>query len=221
MADLKVYVDIHAILDTTLVLAESINKVIGERLDVYTKRPNNKFSGLMHNDKFQKEWTARARDIDITKCRSTPYVHLLNKLITTYKNLNVNGVSELNVTVHLNMYPIMTTRTNITLITDMLAKILNVKSVKDINLSPSMFNVDAIKSYNHVIMYNFDDWLNMHIDDLIKKPIPDVELTTPLIAKDELKGLTVEEAVEKVEQFLMPMLGVKLLPLSMFSIEIK
>lgn len=120
----------------------------------------------------------------------------ITNLIYTYiKEFLLEGIVGDSVNVHqivVNVYPYELSKEEKDVIKEVIeSRIPNSSGCDVVSISPTFLSPSYLSSnkFTHYITYDFQDWLNLYIDELMKNPIPSIVMVCP-----KLLDTPVEEA---------------------------
>lgn len=131
--------------------------------------------------------------------------------------------------VQINMYPFTTTKEQRDEIqAGMSAALGGTIAVDVVNISWQDLSIDyACATYASMIMYNYYDWLNAHVDELKKKHLREVGLFVPRVyftGKDKIPANVMQDIKQSGQDtfdinaaLLNPFLAIQYLPVALFS----
>lgn len=129
-----------------------------------------------------------------------------------------------------NLYPFTFSHEETTELLECLVEILGTSfKINIINLSPENMSLEYVRNnYTALIMYDYSTWLNLHTEQLQKKPLAEVGLYVPKLYF--IRTLTDEEArelkknktdlFEFMSRLLSPFFVIQHLPIAMFCANI-
>ena len=196
----RILISIDCILDTRLgvimdIDPRQVDKVLVNKEFNYHERLSDEFPGIDKNE-FETKYLAR----DVTILAQSKATNLFNFLIETDKVLQVElktkpDIDDLQYVI--NVYPYLLTPKEIEDIVFCFR--FNMKNqhlkVSVIWMPLEKLTVDYCNTdITAMFMYDYDEWMNIHVDSLSKMSLHDVTLFAPMIYKD--KKPTEEEIAE-------------------------
>lgn len=225
-----IYVDIESLLDIRqgilhkLVEEDKLVKYINS--DEYNLREIDEFS-IANMEEYRKIY--EAKPVDILKHSTVTYiVNILNtKVANLEKRNNYYGEKKLP-QVLLNIYPFKLDKDTIELIQNFLFIKLNRRTfVEIINIPNKELSPFFIKSSSIVtcLIYNFQEWFNLHADSLIENKLLDTILYFPSIYYDKgtdediqyIKNLGFKDIFSYIEFIMAEYAIVNFLPIVFYS----
>lgn len=193
----KIYVDIESLLDIRqgilhkLTTEDKLVKYINS--DEYNLREMDSFS-IVNMDDYKKIY--EAKPVDILKYSTITYIiNVLNTKVANLEKRNSYYGEKKIPEVLLNIYPFQLDKDTIELIQNMLFIKLHRKSyVEIINIPNKELSPFFIKNSSIVtcLIYNFQEWFNLHADSLREVKLLDTVMYFPSIyynkgTKEDLK----------------------------------
>lgn len=223
-----------ALMDTRVGTCYRLNYALSQRLltdRAYAERKSDYFA---KDKRYQKLW--KERDI-LTLCNSTGtrIFELINHLIQNEERDYAVGPGDFELTVYLNTYPYSLSDDEIDMYRSVLFTYLpqlgndahvKVVHVSDAELTPTFLAGNKIDC---LVMYQWQDWLELHHEALVSAPQPLLHLIGPRIRKYEIEftaGEDTEFAKKLIEEGgdftgaemgVQPILALRTMPVDFFN----
>lgn len=228
-----VYVELDALLDTRLAVVHQISADAAVELvknDAYYKRTRDDFSGLtgISHEEYRKAWEAR----DVSALRNAILTHMplmLKELITKLEIDAAETPFADQLALEVNVWPYQLTPEETDMMQLAVMNFAGIETVPTISCyPPEQLTPEKVKkSYSGLIIYNFRDWLQHHMEQFQKWPCPRITCLAPALFHGEevdVKKLIQDDmrtdlsAFEMTEMACAEFLGVNLLDVRYFSI---
>lgn len=228
-----VYVELDALMDTRLA---TVSKVSGEAAvalvtgEAYYKRTRDDFSRLvpLDQDAYRKAW--EERDVETLKGSLITHVPLLLKeLITKLEQAEEETPFADQLALEVNVWPYQLSDAERDMMQLAVMAYAGIQTTPEIvSIAPQELTPEKVKrKYSGLIMYNFRDWLQHHMEQFQKWPCPRVTCLAPALYHGEevdVEKLIVDDMRKDLSPFEMTemacaeFLGVSLLDVKYFSI---
>ena len=233
----RIYVSLDELVDTRLGLI-SIHKpdiatlLVKEGSDVYFKRMHDKVLwetlGLT-KEEYHTLWNNR----DVEVLRNSVVTHIpnvINEIIRLYRSSGEHGLDDIQIYLDVNMHPYRLSTEEQTELEAVLFEMIPIlEGISFINVPRKELTHSFIKNkYNYVIMYDFNEWMEIHGPSLKNQLINQVQFFAPRIfleIPDEeeinqdplIKGLWELDPFKVTESMMSPKLGITFIPASDFG----
>jgi len=199
---LSIYVDIDALLDFRIATIASISEEAAVRIlkNGYHERITDVFDGI---DESQYHDLYKRRGIEtVGQSRMTSMVFILKSFIAEIANESINGMG-VRAKLTINTYPVeFDEEVQIAYAGAMNYWLGDEVDIQFVSHSPEEFDHDKLIEYVAVVKYEYGEWLNNVIPDLITKPCRNTILIVPSIFFE--KKLSVEEWKEESKKSFNP-----------------
>lgn len=225
----KVLIDIDALLDTRLATLAKMNEDVAVQIldNGYRSRTIDSFPGISAED-FKKEYAKRDTDTLAMSVATNAFVLLQSCIKGSIENIIVGGPGQ-PITFEVNYNPYDLTSEEVELIKQAIeARTMDVVDVTMVKID-NMFLTPAYCKENYALMIKYDyvDWIEMHQEELAKKPMPSVGLIAPALyhlkvptdeEMDDFKRNSIEP-FQATEIALAPAIGLRLVKADIFSLD--
>ena len=217
----SILVSLDCLLDTRLATVSKINLDIANKLldgDDYHTRDQDVFVGI---DKEYFKEVYKNRDIETLKKSSlTNIVPLLRHLVSKLKEQSIVRPFHDGGNIVVNMYPYKLTIDEQDEICAAIAVWMQgLAPVSLVNLSPTDLNPIYCKNnYALMIMYDYEEWLEVNAKLFLKTQIPEITMFVPAIYF--VNKPTKEELDKMLRESMHPMKAIKTLAMGIISLEI-
>lgn len=229
MSDARIYVSLDALLDTRYATIKKIAGDVGEQIvsKWYHTRVVDRF-GRTDTPLTDEAYRAayNARDEDTLKLSTMTFVpqYLINLVSKYTANLGKPLMAGMfDVSINIWPYDLSEERTS-ELKSIMRTYTADVANVDVVSIPDDKLTLEFIASqYNICFMYNFDEWLTLHMEEFKKKPIPQVSFLTPKLHlptasdSDIIKSVKDDTSFEGASVLLRGLLAVYFMDVRLFS----
>lgn len=200
---LKISVELDCLLDTRIGTVALIDQALATEVlkNGYHDRIEDKFEGV--DQKLYKELYAN-RNTDTLKVSTiTTFLPLLRHLCDLIQEESISRPYHSGPEVDVNIYPYYMTDDLADAIGSAIMQWLGpLTPVNVVRVEPKDMTPQFCKEYSLLVMYDPTEWVNLHLDGIVKKPLRDVSLYIPQILRNNT--LTDEELKATVEEFMDP-----------------
>lgn len=229
--DTFIYLDLDSILDTRIGTIAYHDSDLAARIlnsGKYFNRNYDDFEGL--DNKTFMEWY-KARDSEVLPYSVLTNVSfLLKRLVKDSIYTDTVNPTDEHLVIHLNIHPYSLTEQEIEDMSMCMKYItMSYCSIVIIDEPMSALTPKLCKEkYDIMIMYDFQDWLILHGDDLARNRMPQVSLIVPKVYKgekptkesiDEILEGTKHDPFTFFEMILLPSINLKSMKTSLFCIS--
>lgn len=225
----KVLVDLDALLDTRLATLAKINEdlAIGVLNKGYRTRTIDSFPGVSAEE-FKKAYAKRDVDTLVMAVATNAFVLLQSCIKGSIENIVVGGPGQ-PISFEINYHPYDLESDEIEMIKHAIeSRTMDIVDVTMVKID-NMFLTPTYCKENYALMIRYDyvEWIEMHQEELAKKPMPAVGLIAPALY--HLKVPSDEEMADfkrnNIEPFqsteiaLAPAIGLRLIKADVFSLD--
>lgn len=184
MANQKIWVELDALLDTRIgTLSVMIDGNVDDILrGKYYVRETDQFSllsDMINDDEYVNTYTKRDKDI-LKSSYLTHMVFFLKEFISRANKGIIDAPMADRVVMDINVYPYQLSHAERELLDKVLCAHVGIIEINIFSVSPIMQVPNYFKgTYQAVFMYNYLSWFNLHHNNLLKHPIPDVAMYIP------------------------------------------
>lgn len=220
----RILIFLDALIDTRIGCVRAVNEEWVDDLvkNGYHKRMTNKLSLINPNiddAAILARWNTR--DVEVLKLGfSTEILPYIFSVIRQNKTLEQDHPDFTNTSITLNIWPYKLTKVQIDTFTEVIKGALCIEDVKCVNINIDMLSPMAIKQkYDHVILYDMNEWIGHHKDRIPKIRMPDVIITNPLCVLDSQNpdNLNPKEMITVLNQMFANYFIIDVVPLEMMS----
>lgn len=224
-ANNRFLVEFDCILDTRLAVIQSRDAELAARLALdskYRLRFSDDISRIVKGfdqTQFVKDYENRTSDTAWGGARLTPFAFMLRDAISESHVSGAYTPMPMESSITINMYPY---EIDASAWGDTMADFFGVSQVTFIRKSPEELTPRFIRTnFESISMYDFDKWLNLHIETLKTCALPSVSFHCPTILKQfdtaSIKLYQGGYAADSIRTMLALKLSLKMSPLSEFS----
>ena len=220
----RLLISLDALLDTRSGTLFQLDQEASFRLlksTYYAARPWDQFPGF-DMPKFKEAYANRDKKV-LKYSSMTNTVGIIQDFIQRVMNKNLNAPIEMDVEIHLNVYPYVLSDSEKHILTAaLLAKLPLNPKIEVVSYSLEQLNPFFLKSvYSTLVIYDFFDWIEIHSkNELIKKhPIPEITVFSHALLKhkDETTPVNLAEQFTNVMLIMQPFVNLILLPIDVFT----
>lgn len=198
--DLAMLLHLDGMFDTRMGTLIKLNPEVTKHIDLdkYRTREMDDFekltNGLISNEEYAKAYAERD-NVTLSKSIITGMVPILTAYLESIKERYLRKVDINRVRLDLNTFPYILpgpTREDIRSVLSALFPPyveINVVRIDVHSLTPEFM----VKHYNGWVLYDFDEWLNIHHETLLVKPMREVSTIIPRIHKRNPEDYKVED----------------------------
>ncbi len=203
-----VLVSLDALLDTRIGTIDRIAPTVGKEIvkDWYHERTIDRFGREgteLTNAKYEEAY--KNRDVEtIGHSIITQVPVYLNTLVMKYNMMAGMPLDTKGYEVHVNIYPYeLSERAQEDLIKVMAEYTGHLPNIEIVSIPPDELTVAGIRNlYTHIIMYDFNEWLALHIDEFSSVQVPGTMFIVPRLhmsttSDEKLKLLNSDESPTK------------------------
>jgi hypothetical protein len=229
----KIYISLDAILDTRL--GTLINLSPDFAFDVssqeeYYKREVDIFKtaqqGQLTKENFEALFEANRQDL--VKCSIMTNIYIfLAELCTVFYNQVLSTPFMSSIEIDVNIHPYKLTDDEADKFLSILSSYIGDRvSINMIDKSDKELTIESVRNvYKAMIFYKYHDWLNLHTNELKKKPLRDLSLYVPKLyfsnvpTKEQLAEVTKQgnDPFTLSQEILAPLVLIQYLPIAFFS----
>lgn len=225
---MNIYADIDSLFDTRIAVIETIDKkasaAIATKKD-YFGRLNDSFVGIdsrITNEVFSKYWEQRDKiDHNLFSITQIP----INLFAEQQERLamKANGIDIEADRLIVNTYPYVFSKEERVAMMKAISEFTTIPEVEFKNLLPEFLTPTFFRTnYRQVIIYDLNQWLDLHIGELEGNSLFDIRFITPLNIKGKATlKIPVSDLVEQSREHLSPFLQVNFLPLGDYCFTVE
>lgn len=228
----NILVSLDSLLDTRLATLHRVNPDEAERIlsNGYRTRESDQwvnFSEEISQDKYNEAYVSR--DIDTLKAsRPTSIVPVINQITNSLGKAAIQAPFIERIRVDVNVYPYRMDDKLKEMIAGAVNEWVSVDTIVSIvDMPPSEVTPMFLdRHYAGMILYDFDEWLNCHHEQLIESPIPTVTVIAPALYLNEkptevdlkIEGSDSISAFAALEMALMEYMSLTIMDVEYFSL---
>lgn len=205
----RLYVELDGLLDTrlaTLILLDETQALAA--LDAgYRERVSDEWARLglgLPQDQYEKRY--RQRDVNTLKAaRPTGAIPMINRMVHAFGEMATKTPFTEKVTLDVNFWPYSVSEdVRVEILSAVKLMIGTEVEVDSVHLAPEQLNPELIdRSWDGVVMYDFNQWLGLHEGALRKHPIVSIPFMVPMLYANRVpaEGETEIEELGEVSPF--------------------
>lgn len=210
---MKVYIDFDSIFDIRMAIVNALDPELAVRIannENYLTRLSDDLSYL--DGRFDKEafndLYAKRGSLGLTDMATTAVLDELFIERCERDKAIAQGLDLPKETLVVNVYPFELDNESKLALKESLQSTLEYDACEVISMLPDLLTASFFRDgFSRVIMYDFNQWLEMHVEELKTVTLHDVRFNVPLIlkGKNQLKGTltdTVNTAIQELKGFI-------------------
>jgi len=226
MQTIKILINLDCFFDVKLATVIEVNEdwVLPLFDNGYITRQHNTLSLLnpeINDSVLEERW--KTRDISLLKLtKRTALIKILSDYISQSKEGDPEHPQSVEFKLVINTYPYEFTKKEIKELFICLREILYTEAITRVHIPIGNLTPSYIKSsYDRFVIYNLDEWLLIHGNNLLENPMPLVTCMTPFCYRKGMENTGEgEEARRQIPASLAPFLDLELINLGDVSVFI-
>lgn len=219
-------VELDCLLDTRLATVSRLNGAAAVKLlegDAYWERDRDDFQlltdGVITNAAFKDQYRRRDKDT-LKRARPTGIVHLLRSICDEVEVQKLSHADIDSLKIDVNVYPYqLTEREQDVLCTAVMSYAGLETEIRVVNIAPVDLTPTRIRrDWDGVIIYDFDGWFTMHVEELNRVLIPRHLMFAPALYLKDPEGL--EELPTRGEARMTPFTALEICMVERICLEL-